>query len=232
MENAFERTEQLLGSEEVKSLAFRHIAIFGVGGVGGYALEALVRCGIGKITVVDNDTVAISNLNRQILATTETLGEKKTTVAARRAKEINPEVTIIERCEFFSPDTANDYDFSEYDYIIDAIDTVSAKIELAVRCNKAGTPIISCMGTGNKLDPTAFEITDISKTSVCPLARVMRRELKKRGINHLTVLYSKEEPKKISAAENERKVPPASIAFVPSVAGLIIASKVIKDLIK
>ncbi len=232
MDNAFERTEKLLGSKEVKSLAFRHIALFGVGGVGGYALEALVRSGVGKITVIDNDTVAESNLNRQILATTKTLGEKKTAVAAARAKEINPEVIIIERCKFFSPETANEYDFSEYDYIIDAIDTVTAKIELAVRAKQAGVPIISCMGTGNKLDPTAFEIADIYSTSVCPLARVMRRELKKRNIESLKVLYSKEEPISVHTEDNERKVPPASVAFVPSVAGLIIASEVIKDLIK
>ena len=216
----------------MKSLAFRHIAIFGLGGVGGYALEALVRAGVGKLTLVDNDTIAISNLNRQILATTTTLGRTKTSVAVKRAKSINPQIEIEEKCVFFSPENSDEFDFSKYDFVIDAIDTVTSKIELAVKCKEHSVPLISCMGTGNKLDATAFEVTDITNTSVCPLARVMRRELKKRGIEHLKVLYSKEKPISIKPETEERKVPPASVSFVPSVAGLIIAGEVIKDLIK
>ncbi len=232
MKDAFIRTEKLLGSEAAASLAFRHVAIFGLGGVGGYVLEALIRTGISKITVVDNDTIALSNVNRQILATIDTIGQYKTEVAKKRALSINPNATITTRCEFFSAETASSFDFSSFDYVIDAIDTVSAKIELAIRCKAAGVPIISCMGTGNKLNPTLFEVADIYETNVCPLARVMRRELKKRDIYSLKVVYSKETPITIPAENGERKVAPASISFVPSVAGLIIASEVIKDLIK
>lgn len=226
----FSRTELLIGKEGIEKLSKSKIAIFGIGGVGSYVVEGLVRAGIGNFILVDNDIVSESNINRQIIATTKTVGKPKVEVAKERILEINPNANVEIYQEFFMPETTGIIDSSIF-YIIDAIDTVTAKIELVQRANNLNIPIISCMGTGNKLDPTQFEITDIYKTSVCPLAKVMRKELKSRGIKKLKVLYSKEEPKKIhSINESERKVP-ASISFVPSVAGLIIAGEVVKDII-
>ena len=228
----FSRTEMLIGKEGVERLKKAKVAVFGIGGVGGYVCEALIRSGLGTIHLIDNDLVSESNLNRQIIALRSTIGRLKTEVMAERLKDINPDVEIVRHDVFYLPETAEEFDFSEYDYVVDAIDTVSGKISLIERAKQSGTPIISAMGAGNKLDPTAFEVADIAKTSVCPLARVMRRELKKRGIEHVKVLYSKEEPKRTEAEAENGKTPPGSIAFVPSVAGLIIASEVIKDLLK
>ena len=227
MKESMERTAYLIGEAGVKLLAGKHVALFGVGGVGGYVAEALGRAGVGTITLVDKDTVSVSNINRQIIATYDTIGQKKTEVMAARLRSVNPELKIVCRDCFFLPDTAEEFEFSRYDYVVDAVDTVTAKLELVKRAKEAGVPIISCMGTGNKLDPGRFEITDISKTSVCPLAKVMRRELKKRGISHLKVLYSKEEPIK-----HEAGAVPGSISFVPPVAGLMIAGEVINDLLR
>ena len=194
MRESMERTACLIGEDGVNRLAGKHVALFGVGGVGGYVAEALGRAGVGKLTLIDKDTVSESNINRQIIATYETIGQAKTDVMAARLRSINPDICVECRDCFFLPDTAGLFDFSGYDYVVDAVDTVTAKLELVKRAMEAGVPIISCMGTGNKLDPSRFEITDISKTSVCPLAKVMRRELRQRGITHLKVLYSKEEP--------------------------------------
>ena len=235
MDERFSRTETLLGKGAMEKLKNSRVAVFGVGGVGGYALEALVRSGVGEIDLIDSDVVAKTNINRQIIATEDSIGKYKVDVAKERAESINPEVKINTRIAFFSPENASDFDFSAYDYIIDAIDTVSSKLALIEKAVRGGVKIISSMGTGNNLNPLAFEITDIYKTSVCPLARVMRTELKKRGVKKLKVLYSKEEP--IKALANDSDAPktrhaPASIAFVPSVAGLAIAGEVIKDLIK
>lgn len=227
MKEAMERTAYLIGTDGVELLSQKHVALFGVGGVGGYVAEALGRAGIGTLTLVDKDTVSVSNINRQIIATYDTVGQKKTDAMAKRLQSVNPEITVFGRDCFFLPDTADEFDFTEYDYVVDAVDTVTAKLELVKRAREAGVPIISCMGTGNKLDPGQFEITDISKTSVCPLAKVMRRELRKRGITHLKVLYSKEEPIK-----HEAGAVPGSISFVPPVAGLMIAGEVIKDLLR
>lgn len=231
MSEIFERTRALLGDEGVKKLNNSRVAVFGVGGVGGYVVEALVRSGVGEIDVFDKDTVSVSNINRQIIATQDTVGKPKVEVIKDRARAINPECKVHAHEVFYLPENADNFDFSEYDYIVDAIDTVTAKIEIIVRADKLGIPVISSMGTGNKLDPTRLEVADISKTEVCPLARVMRRELRVRGINHLKVVYSKEEPIKSEITENGKSVP-GSVAFVPSVAGLIIAGEVIKDLIK
>ena len=232
--NQFERFELLLGTEALEKLKNSHVAVFGVGGVGGYAVEALARSGVGRLDLIDSDTVSLTNLNRQIIALHSTLGQYKTDVAAARVRDINPECEVTVHRMFYLPETAEQFDFTEYDYIVDAIDTVSGKLELALRAQEAGTPIISSMGTGNKLDPTAFEVADISKTSVCPLARVMRLECRKRGIKKLKVVYSKEQARKPLSAPSEsdgtRRSIPASTAFVPSVAGLIIAGEVIKDL--
>ncbi len=227
MKESMERTAYLIGEEGIARLADLHVAVFGIGGVGGYVAEALGRAGIGALTLVDKDTVSVSNINRQIIATYDTVGRPKTEVMAERLRTINPEMTVECRECFFLPDTADAFDFTGYDYVIDAVDTVTAKLELVKRSQEAGVPVISCMGTGNKLDPSRFEITDIGKTSVCPLAKVMRRELKKRGITKLKVLYSKEEPIK-----HEAGAVPGSISFVPSVAGLMIAGEVIKDLLR
>lgn len=233
MSDIFARTQMLLGKSGMEKLKNAHVAVFGVGGVGGYAIEALVRSGVGKIDIFDNDTVNITNINRQIIALEDTVGEYKVDVMKKRALQINPEIEINAYNCFYTADNADEYDFSKYSYIIDAIDTVSAKIELIVRANKANIPIISCMGAGNKLDATRFEVSDIYKTSVCPLARTMRRELKNRGIKKLKVVYSKEEPIKTNIIDDEtKKAIPGSVAFVPSVAGLIMAGEVIKDLIK
>ena len=233
----FLRTEMLLGKDAVEKLKNSRVAIFGIGGVGSYALEALVRAGIGKIDIIDSDDVAVSNINRQILATTKTVGQKKVDVAEARAKEINPDIKINKYPIFYLPETADTFDFANYDYIIDAIDTVSGKMELIKRANEIGTPIICSMGTGNKLDPSAFEVADIYKTSVCPLAKVMRGLCKKAGIKHLKVVYSKElplTPHEIESAEKKGtlgRTSPASCSFVPPVAGFILAGEVVKDLI-
>ena len=229
----FSRTELLLGKESVEKLKKARVAVFGVGGVGGYVVEALARSGVGTLDLIDNDKVSLSNLNRQIIALHSTLGRQKTEVAAERAKDINPDITVRTHNVFYLPETAAQFDFSQYDYIVDAIDTVSGKIAIIEQAKAANVPVISAMGAGNKLDPTAFEVADMSQTTVCPLARVMRRELKKRGIEHLKVVYSKEEPLPAKTVDEETGKPiPASIAFVPSVVGLIVVSEVIKDLIK
>ncbi len=225
MENQFSRTELIIGKEKIEILKKSKVAIFGIGGVGSYVVEGLARVGVGNFILVDNDEVSVSNINRQIIATTKTVGKIKVEIAKERILEINPEAKVEVYKEFFMPETNGILDES-INYIVDAVDTVTAKIELILRANSLNIPIISCMGTGNKLDPTRFEITDIYKTSVCPLAKVMRKELKQRGIKKLKVLYSKEEPIK-----NGRETP-GSISFVPSVAGLIIAGEVVKDLIK
>lgn len=240
MENQFIRTQMLVGKQGMEKLKNSTVAVFGVGGVGGYTVEALARSGVGTIVVVDNDTVSLSNINRQIIATHDTVGMQKVDAVEQRIKAINPDCTVIKHNCFFLKETADMFDFSAYDYVVDAIDTVSGKIELVLNAKSVGTPIICSMGAGNKLDPTQFEVADISKTSVCPLARVMRRELKKRGVNHLKVVYSKEEavkPYETDELKNEndferRRALPGSVAFVPSVAGLIIAGEVVKDLIK
>lgn len=220
------RTQQLIGKDALDKLKNSRVAVFGIGGVGSYVVEALARSGVGQLDLIDNDTVAESNLNRQLVALHSTLGKPKVEVAKERVNDINPDIRVnVHQC-FYLPEEADKFPFEEYDYIVDAIDTVKAKISLVEEAYKVNTPIICSMGTGNKLDPTRFEISDISKTSVCPLAKVIRVELRKRGINHLKVLYSKEEPVNVGSRT------PASIAFVPSVAGLIIAGEVIKDLIK
>ena len=228
----FSRTALLISEKGVEKLKNSRVAIFGVGGVGGYVLEALVRSGVGALDLIDNDRVSVSNLNRQIIALQSTIGELKTQVATARAKEINPSVQIQTYETFVLPETVHEFNFSKYDYVVDAIDTVSGKIAIIESAKKANVPVISAMGAGNKLNPTAFEVERLSKTSVCPLARVMRRELKARGVDDIKVVYSKEEPKKSGAVGENGKSVPASIAFAPSVMGLIIASEVIKDLIK
>lgn len=229
----FSRTAFLLGEEGVEKLKKSRVAIFGIGGVGGYVAEALARSGVGALDLIDKDVVSVSNINRQIIALHSTVGRKKTEVMAERVKDINPAIDVKTYDVFYLPETASEFDFSQYDYVVDAIDTVSGKIALVEQANKSNVPVISSMGAGNKLDPTAFEVSDISKTSVCPLARVMRRELKKRGIERLKVVYSKEEPKPSACVDEESgKAIPGSIAFVPSVVGLILAGEVIKDLAK
>ncbi len=236
MIHQFSRTEMLIGTEALSKLKDSCVAVFGIGGVGGYAVEALARSGVGTIHVIDNDDVALTNLNRQIIATHKTLGMRKVDVAEERILSINPECIVVTHDVFYTPETAGQFDFFKFDYVIDAIDTVTGKIGLVMQAQAAGTPIISSMGTGNKLDPTAFEVADIYKTSVCPLAKVMRRELKKREVKKLKVVYSKELPLTSSCDSGEntelRKTIPASISFVPPVAGLILAGEVIKDLIK
>lgn len=248
MLNPFSRTELLLGKEAMDKISKARIAVFGIGGVGGHVVEALVRSGVQAIDLIDNDKVSLTNINRQIIATTKTIGKYKTEVMKERILEINPECKVqVHNC-FYLPKTKDEFDFSEYSYIVDAVDTVTAKIQLVVEAQEKGVPIISSMGAGNKLNPTEFEVADIYKTSVCPLAKVMRRELKKRNIKQLKVVYSKEEALtpmienvsgensvKMSDGEKEfksekRRATPGSVAFVPSVAGLIIASEVIKDL--
>lgn len=227
----FERTRLIMGDEIMEKIKNSHVAVFGIGGVGGYAAEALARSGVGRIDLIDNDTVSETNINRQIIALTSTVGNFKTEVMKQRILEINPSATVREYKIFFMPGTK--FDFSQYDYIIDAIDTVTAKIEIITRAVNCGVNVISSMGTGNKLDPARLEVSDIYETSVCPLARVMRRELKKRGIKKLKAVYSKEEPVTplINITENGRHIP-GSTAFVPAAAGLIIASEVIRDLSK
>jgi tRNA A37 threonylcarbamoyladenosine dehydratase len=232
----YSRTELLLGSEAMKKLKNAKVAVFGLGGVGGYVVEALARSGVGSLELVDHDDISITNINRQILATRSTVGMGKAEAARARVLDIDPDVAVTARKEFFGPDTAAGFDFSQYSYVVDAIDTVTGKLALVAAAQNAGVPIISCMGTGNKLDPTKFQIADISKTSVCPLARIMRKECAKRGIKHLKVLFSTEDPIAPAPATTEelpegRRALPGSVAFVPSVAGLIIAGQVIKDII-
>lgn len=233
MNEAFSRTALMLGEDAMKKLEYSRVAVFGVGGVGGYVVEALARSGVGAIDLIDNDTVSVSNINRQIIATTKTIGEYKVDAAKKRILEINPDARVTTHKMFFMPDVSHEIDFNEFDYVVDAIDTVTGKIEIIKKATLNGVKVISSMGTGNKLDPTKLEVADIYKTSVCPLARVMRHELKKHGIKKLKVVYSKEEPLK-AVVENEESSShaPSSNAFVPSVAGLIIAGEVIKDLIK
>lgn len=234
MENQFSRTQMMLGKDGIDRLKKSRVAVFGVGGVGGYTVEALARTGVGTLDLIDNDTVSISNINRQIIATHRTVGRLKIEVARERVLEINPNCTVNCHTTFFTHDTADEFDFSQYDYVVDAIDTVAGKIELAVLCERVGTPIISSMGAGNKLDPTAFKVSDIYKTSVCPLARAMRNQLRARGVRSLKVVYSEEKAiKPIEPCEDDgdsRRAVPSSNAFVPSVVGLIIAGEVIKDL--
>ena len=248
MVDQFLRTELLLGQEAMEILKHARVAVFGVGGVGGYTVEALVRSGVGTIDLVDNDKVSLTNLNRQIIATRKTIGQYKVDVMRERILDINPDADVnVHKC-FFLPETKDEFDFSEYSYVVDAVDTVTAKIELVLQSQQAGAPIISSMGAGNKLNPSGFEVADIYQTSVCPLAKVMRRELKKRGVPHLKVVYSKEKPiRPIAELEDicreervgllqtksehaGRRDIPGSTSFVPSVAGLIIAGEVIKDL--
>ena len=233
MEGIFDRTMIVMGEEAMSKLNSSHVAVFGVGGVGGYALEAIVRSGVGEITIIDNDTVSVTNINRQIIALHSNIGEKKINVAEKRIKDINPDCIVHKSDSFFLPGMEEDFNFSSFSYIVDAIDTVSGKIALVEAANKYSVPIISSMGAGNKLDPTLFTITDIYKTNTDPLSRVMRRELKKRGIKKLNVVWSPEKPieNRITINNEGQKRPvPGSVAFVPSVAGLIIASKVITDL--
>lgn len=234
MSEFLKRTEMLLGAQAVEKLKGSSVAVFGVGGVGGGVIEALARGGVGRIDLIDNDTVSESNINRQLIATCNTVGMLKTEAAKARILEINPTCEVNTFNIFILPENIDSFDFLIYDYVIDAIDTVSGKIAIIEECNKEKIPVISSMGTGNKLDPTRFEITDIFKTSVCPLARVMRTEMKKRGIKKLKVLYSKEEPLKpvISEITERGKAVPGSISFVPPVAGMIIGGEVIKELIK
>ena len=236
MENQFSRTELLLGKENMEKLAAARVCIFGIGGVGGYVAEALARSGVGHLELVDNDVVCLSNLNRQIIATHETLGRYKADVMKERILSINPEAEVtVHKC-FYLPETRSQFDFTNYDYVVDAIDTVAGKIALVLQAEESGTPVISSMGAGNKLDPAAFQVADIYQTSVCPLAKVMRKELKKRGVKKLKVVYSKELPVAVQNDEeslhsSSRRSIPGSIAFVPSVVGLIIAGEVVKDLV-
>ena len=229
MQEQLSRTEMLIGSDGLEKLKNARVAVFGIGGVGGYVVEALARSGVGAFDLIDSDTVALSNLNRQIIATRDTMGKYKTEVMRDRIHSICPDTEVNVRNCFYLPDTRDQFDFSQYDYVVDAVDTVTAKIDLIMSAKEAGVPVISSMGAGNKMNPAMFEVADIYKTSVCPLAKVMRKELKKRGVDHLKVVYSKEEA--IKRETDERKPVPGSIAFVPSVAGLIIASEVVKDLI-
>ena len=223
MKEQFCRTAQLLGNENVEKLFDKHVIVFGVGGVGGYVVEALARSGIGKISIVDNDVVNESNINRQIIALHSTVGMQKVEVLKNRILDINPECQVFVYNQFFLPENSNDFDFSIYDYVVDAVDTVTAKIEIIKKSKESNVPVISSMGTGNKLNPMGFKVSDISKTKVCPLARVMRNELKKRGISKVKCVYSEENP----VIQTQT---PASVAFVPPVAGLLIASEVVKDL--
>ena len=233
MPEQFSRTELLLGHEAMEKLAGSRVAVFGIGGVGGYVVEALARSGVGALDLIDNDKVALSNINRQIIATMKTVGMDKVDAAKERILDINPDCKVSTYKTFYMPDTADQFDFTKYDYVVDAIDTVTGKLTIIENAKKAGVPVISSMGAGNKLDASAFEVADLYKTSVCPLAKVMRRECKKRGIRSLKVVYSKEEPVKSSAVltEGGRNIP-GSIAFAPSSAGLVIAGEVIKDLTK
>ena len=233
----FSRAALLLGDSAIEKLSHSRVALFGLGGVGGYALEALARAGVGELHLIDNDCFSLSNLNRQILATQKTVGRPKVEAAKERVLDINPQARVFTYPMFYTPETQDQLDFKQFDYVIDAIDTVSGKLALIQQAFQNSVPVISCTGTGNKLDPTAFQVTDISKTTMCPLARVMRRELGKRGIKHMKVVYSQEEPltpvgwEEEAAALGKRQIP-GSVSFVPGAAGLILAGEVIKDLIK
>lgn len=234
MLNEFSRTELILGAEAMDILRRSRVAVFGVGGVGGYAVEALARCGVGTIDLIDNDCVSLTNINRQIIALHSTLGRPKVDVMAERIGDICPQIVVNRHNCFFLPETADRFDFSQYSYVIDCIDTVSGKLEIVLRCQAADVPVISSMGTGNKLDPSRFQIADISKTTVCPLARAMRGLLRKKGVAHLKVVYSDEPPFKPEAGEetsDSKRSIPASLSFVPSVAGLMLAGEVVRDLI-
>lgn len=236
MKQEFSRSGLLLGEDGMKQLGNARVAVFGIGGVGSYAVEALARSGVGALDLIDDDVVSLSNLNRQLIALHSTIGMPKVDAAAARIADINPDCTVRTYRMFYSPETAEQFDFAQYDYVIDAIDTVTGKIALIMQAQAAGTPVISSMGAGNKLDPAAFEVADIYRTEVCPLARVMRRELKKRGVKRLKVVYSKEQAiTPAGEAENDgshqKRVTPGSVAFVPSVAGMILAGEVVKDLI-
>ncbi len=230
----FSRTALLIGEEAVDKLAGSRVAIFGVGGVGGYACEALARSGVGSFVIVDRDVVSKSNINRQIIATVGTVGRPKVEVMAERIKSINPSAGVEARNCFYLPENAEEFDFSSYDYVVDCVDTVTAKLSIIERAISAKVPVISAMGAGNKLDPTRFQVADISRTKVCPLARIMRKELKKRGIEHLKVVFSDEDPIPVTAEATDpgRRSTPGSIAFVPAAAGLVLASAVVQDLIK
>lgn len=237
MLNQFSRTELLLGHSAMEELKNKKVAIFGIGGVGGYVCEALVRSGVGHFEIIDNDDVSLTNINRQIIATHSTVGRLKVDVMKERMLDINPEVDVVARQCFYLPDNADEFDFTNYDYVVDAVDTVTAKLSIICRCKELGVPVISSMGTGNKLNPAAFEIADIYDTTMCPLAKVMRKELKKRDIDSLKVVYSKEKPVEQASDVTEVEEPsagrrsiPGSTAFCPPVAGLILASEVIKDL--
>ena len=236
MQNAFSRMEILVGKEGADKLASARIAVFGLGGVGSYVVEALARCGVGSLTLVDHDTVSLTNINRQLFALRSTIGKSKVQVAKERIRDIDENSLVHTYETFYNEDTAGMFDFHSYDYIVDAIDTVTAKLLLIQKAKECQTPILSSMGTGNKLDPSRFEITDISKTSVCPLAKVMRTELRKRGISKVKLLYSKERPIKVNETEekkgNTERPVPGSISFVPSVAGLLIAGEVVRDLLE
>lgn len=234
MAERFARTEILLGKEAMNKLNRAHVAVFGIGGVGGYVVEALARSGIGRLDLIDHDKICVTNLNRQIIALSETIGRYKTDVMKERVLSINPDAEVTTYRSFYLPENADDFDLFKYTYVVDAVDTVTAKIELVMRAKQAGIPIISCMGTGNKLDPTQLEIADIYQTSVCPLAKVMRRELRKRGVDSLKTLYSREEPIKpeTGTEETTRRALPGSTSFVPPAAGLIIASEVVKDIVQ
>lgn len=235
MHEQFLRTQMLLGTDALNRLQKARVAVFGIGGVGGYTVEALARSGVGQLDLIDSDTVSVSNINRQILATHSTVGMPKVEAAKARILDINPDCIVRTHQIFYTPETADQFDFAEYDYIVDAIDTVTGKLQLVQRAYEVGTPIICCMGTGNKLDASAFEVADISKTTMCPLARIMRKELSRRGIKHLKVVYSKEEAltptgwEEEAAALGKRQIP-GSVAFVPGAAGLILAGEVIKDI--
>lgn len=239
MSERFSRTELLLGAENMERLRQARVAVFGIGGVGGYVVEALARSGVGALDLIDNDTVSLSNVNRQIIATEKTIGQYKVEVAKDRILDINPDIRVRTYRTFYMPDTKEQFDFKEYDYVVDAIDTVTGKVSLIMQAKEAGVPVISSMGAGNKLNAAAFQVADIYETSVCPLAKVMRRELKKRGVDKLKVVYSQEKPLTPSEDSKDtckevsvgRRQIPGSIAFVPSVAGLILAGEVVKDLI-
>ena len=237
--DTFSRTRFLLGEEGMEKLKHARVAVFGLGGVGGYVVEALARSGIGALELVDHDTISLSNINRQLLATCDTVGMDKAEAAKLRALSINPQMQVVARKAFFMPENAHEFDFTQYDYVVDAVDTVTAKLQLIAAAKQANIPIISSMGTGNKLDPTKFQIADISKTSVCPLARIMRKECAKRGFKNIPVLFSTEDPitpmpqdSDLAEMPEGRRALPGSVAFVPSVAGLIIASEVVKDIIE
>ncbi len=243
MENSFSRVEILLGGDAVEALSHKRVAVFGIGGVGGFAVEALARTGIGTLHLIDRDTVSMTNLNRQIIALHSTIGKYKTEVMRDRILDINPRAKVYVHNCFFLPENADEFDFTRYDYVLDAVDTVTAKLEIVMRAKQSGIPVISCMGAGNKLDPTAFRVADIYETSVCPLAKVMRRELKKRGVRELKVVYSQEKPAAGGGeagrdsgegieTEAHNRLLVGSVAYVPSVAGLVMASEVICDLLK